>query len=221
MLSRHTSIAGGGELTFAQILTREMGGSSLSQLQAFVSEHGADVLARLYLHLGDERFGVGRQFIDKSLANTRNLGLLASVLPQARVIWVRRDPLDCAWSCFRTFFSQRIPWSWSLADIAAHFRAEDRLYDHWRDVLGDRMLTLPYEELVAEPASHIERMLAHLVLAPEPGLEAVDRSDRAVTTASVIQVRQPIYRTAVGAAGPYRDKLQPFIEAYAGSVSTG
>jgi len=214
ILTSHSKIAGGGEMPFGSILTREIGGYAVAQLESFVSAHGADHLTQLYLHLGDEQFGNGQRFVDKCLGNSRALGVLASVLPNAPIIWVRRNPLDCAWSCFHTYFSEGIEWSWSLADIAAHFRAEDRLHAHWHDVLGGRMLTLSYEELVAEPNIQTGRILAHANLKPEPAIEAAQRTRRPVSTASVAQVRQPMYQTSVGAADRYRTQLEPFIKAY-------
>ena len=219
ILTSHSAVAGGGEMPFGSIMKREIGGNSRSSLESFVSDHGADELTRLYLHLADEQFGVEGRFVDKCLGTNRDLGILASVLPQARVIWLRRDPLDCAWSCFRTYFSEGIEWSWSLADIAAHFEAEDRLYAHWRDALGERMLTLSYEKLAANPKEQIGRILGHVGLEAEPAMEAVHRTRRVVTTASVAQVRQPLYETSIGTAERYRGHLKPFIEAYEAATS--
>jgi tetratricopeptide (TPR) repeat protein len=221
ILSSHSQIDGGGELPFGSILTREIGGNGLAALESFVVDHGADPLARLYLHLGDRRFGEGFRFVDKGLDASRELGVLASVLPSARIIWLRRDPLDCAWSCFRTFFSQGINWSWSLTDIAEHFQAEDKLYAHWRDMLGERMLTLSYEELATDAKRQIGRILDHVGLDPEPETETPHLARRAVTTSSVAQVRQPIYRSSIGAAARYRDQLKPFLETYEAAASVG
>lgn len=214
ILTSHSAIAGGGELPFGSILTREIRGNALPPLQSFATANGADQLTSLYLHLGDQQFGEGQRFVDKGLGASRQLGVLASVLPQARIIWLRRDPLDCAWSCFRTFFSQGIAWSWSLADIAAHFQAEDRLFAHWQEVLGERMLALSYEELAAKPDDKIDRILKHVGLDPEPEIEAPHLTKRVVTTASVAQVRQPVNESSVGSADRYRDHLKPFIDAY-------
>lgn len=214
ILASHSQVAGGGELPFGSILAREIGGNSLARLDSFVSAHGADRLTRLYLHLGDEQFGEGQRFVDKCLGNNRALGVLASVLPQAPVLWLRRDPLDCAWSCYRTYFSEGIEWSWSLTDIAAHFRAEELLHAHWQDVLGERLLTVSYEALAADPNDHIARILAHCGLPAETATDAAHQTRRAVTTASVAQVRRPVNQSSVGAAHPYREQLAPFAEAY-------
>jgi hypothetical protein len=153
--------------------------------------------------------------IDKSVTTSRYLGLAAALLPEAPVVWLTREPLDRAWSCFRTnFLGGAVPWSYSLADIAHHFRLEDGLLAQWREILGERLLVVPYEELVGEPDGWIRRILAHCSLAEEPKVFAPHENPRRVATASMMQVRRPINREAVGAAEPYREHLAPFIEAY-------
>jgi hypothetical protein len=221
ILVSHSGVAGGGELPFGGILAREMGGNSVGKLDAFAAANSADALGRLYLHLGDERFGEGARFVDKNVDNSRTLGLLASVLPEAPIVWLRRDPLDCAWSCFRTYFTEGLEWSWSLADIAEHFRAEDQLYEHWRNVLGDRLLTVSYEALVADPEVEAARILAHAGLEPEAPVGGAHKTRRPVVTASVAQVRQPVYQSSVGAAQRYLGHLEPFLEAYAATAPAG
>lgn len=136
----------------------------------------------------------------KSLGTSRVWGVLASVLPQAPIIWLRRNPLDCAWSCFRTYFSEGIEWSWSLADIATHFQAEEKHYLHWRDVSGERMLTRSYEDLAACPKAQIRRVAGHLGLDLETAMESAHKTRRAVTTSSVAQVRQPVNQASNGVA---------------------
>ena len=79
------------------------------------------------------------------------MGLIAALLPQAPVICLRRDPVDCAWSAFRTYFLQRLDWSWDLEDIAAQFALEDELLQYWSQLLPDRILVVDYQELVREP----------------------------------------------------------------------
>ena len=217
MLTAHPAIAGGGEMPFAALLANEAGGAGTTAVAAFAGRTGGLArLARLYRHLVDERFGADARIVDKTLAASRLMGVLAPVLPEARFVWLRRDPLDCAWSCFRTYFAHGVDWSWSLAHIAHHFRLEDALYTHWQRVLGDRMLTVRYEELVDDPKAWADRILAHAGLDPDPAVYAPHIARRSVTTASVTQVRQPIGRGAVGSAEPFRRHLQPFIDAYAG-----
>jgi len=93
---------------------------------------------------------------------------------------------------------------------------EDELLARWRDILGERLLVVDYEALAAGPEQEIRRILSHCGLAEEPQAFAPHETRRAVATSSVMQVRQPINRNAIGAAEPYREYLQPFIAAYLG-----
>lgn len=214
IISGHSSVAGGDELPFGVLVANEAGGNSPSALDATAGKRTADHLAKLYHHFGRERFGSDRRFVDKSVDNSRTIGLLAAILPDAPIVWLRRDPLNCAWSCFRTYFSEGVEWSWSLADIAAHFAAEDRLYAHWRDVLGDRLLTVSYENLVTDTKAVASRLFDHVGLEWEEHAPESHQIERAVSTASVMQVRQPIYQSSINAAARYGKYLEQFIESY-------
>lgn len=216
ILASHSAVADGGELDIMRIIGQEIGGPLESDLTRYLEHHPADDLASLYLHLLDERFGPEGRIIDKRLFASRTLGILAAILPEAPIIWMRRDPLDCAWSCFRTFFNQSSPWSHDLVTIAEHFKLEDEMLAIWQERLGSRLLVVPYEELVEAPESWTRVLLAHCGLAEEPAVFTPHKNDRAVMTASVMQVREPINRKGIGVAEPYREFMKPFIDAYYG-----
>lgn len=217
ILTSHSSVDAGGETNLLFLLAEELGGAGHTPLAAYLSTHGAAPLARLWQHWIDERFPVPGRVVDKTINMSRYLGLAAALLPEAPLIWMTRDPLDRAWSCFRINFSGNAqPWSYDLADIAAHFRIEDRLLAQWQQILGDRLLVVPYEALVTEPGSWIRRILAHCGLAEEPQVFAPHENARPIETASMLQVRRPINRDGIGAAAPYREFLEPFIAAYSG-----
>jgi len=213
-LSRHGTVSGGGESNLLFQLVRETRGQSFDRVEQYVADGGAASAARLWKHLLAQRFPAAQRVVDKSLNTTRFLGLAAAVLPAAPLVWMTRDPLDQAWSCFRTYFHGAQQWSNDLAAIAHHFRLEDELLRRWRDILGDRLLVVRYEELVDDFAGEMGRIAEHCGLALEPAMLSPQDNDRAVTTASVQQVRRPLNRAGIGAAAPYRDYLTPFAEAY-------
>jgi tetratricopeptide (TPR) repeat protein len=217
MLTGHSSVCGGAETSGLTLLARDVGGRSHAALARYAEVAGVAPAARLWDHWLDQRFREPGRVVDKSIDTSRFLGLAAALLPEAPVIWLTRDPLDRAWSCFRTnFLGGAIPWSYDLEDIAAHFRLEDGLLARWLDILGDRLLVVPYEALVAQPDHWVRRILAHCGLAEEAQVFAPEKNLRPVPTASMMQVRRPINRAAVGSARPYRPFLEPFIEAYYG-----
>ena len=217
ILTSHSAVDEGGEISRLPVLAGEVGGSSYHALERYLGRSGAAGAAqRLWGHLLAERFGTPGRVVDKSLDSSRFLGLAAALLPEAPLVWLTRDPLGRAWSCFRTYFVAGLPWSFDLADMAFHFRLEDALLRRWQEILGDRLLVVPMEALTAEPEPWIRRLLAHCRLAEEPQVFTPHERGGTVTTSSTMQVRRPINREATGAAEPYRPFLEPFIKAYYG-----
>lgn len=215
VLVSHSAVAGGEELGAMGIVQRDLPAKAAAGLEACAQTGAVTDLARLYLHLGRERFGVEGRYVDKALGNTRHIGLIAALLPHSPIIWMRRDPLDCALSAFRTYFIRGLDWSWKLEDIAAHFRLEDELFAFWTELLPDRILAVDYPQLVADPGTQIERILEHCNLPVEPQVFEPHKTRRIVSTASGAQVREPINRRGLGSAAPYREHMKPFIDAYA------
>jgi tetratricopeptide (TPR) repeat protein len=214
ILTSHSAVSDGGEINRLDLLSQEVGGQSCETLERYVKEQGTLSLTELWNHLLAERFPKGGRIVDKTVNTSRHLGLAAAFFPEAPLIWVTRDPLDRAWSCFRTYFLGTMPWSYDLEDIAFHFRLDDQLLREWRSILGNRLLVVPYEELVTDPGDWVRRILSHCGLVEEPQVFAPHLSERAVATASVMQVRRPINREGIGSAEPYRAFLKPFIETY-------
>lgn len=215
ILASHSKVADGAELNIIQHLAVQVGGVSGDALDKYLANGGStDAMASLYLHLMAERFGSEGRIVDKTVDASRFIGLIAAALPDAPLIWMRRDPLDSAWSCLRTFFIHGVGWSYDLTDIAHHFRLEDALLEFWKVRLGDRLLVVPYAELVTSPQAWTRRLLLHCGLEDEPGVYAPHASERVVMTASAMQVRKPINRDGLNVAAPYARHLQPFVDAY-------
>jgi thioredoxin-like negative regulator of GroEL len=210
ILVSHSQVTDGEELSCFHVLAKDLGDFSAMPLEKLQGWSG---ITALYLHLASQRFGDGGRFVDKSLEASRYMGVLASALPDAPILWMQRSALDSAWSCFRTFFLRGHAWSNSFAGIAHHFRLERSLERFWQDLLGDRLLRLSYELLVADPERQIRSILDHCGLDFESATLNPERTRRVVSTASVRQVREPINKKGVGAALPYRQWLEPLIEA--------
>lgn len=216
-LASHPAVAGGGELNLLSMIAREAGGVGPDALGGFARAGlGQGALTGLYDQLVGERFSPGVRVVDKTLDASRMLGLVATLMPDAPIVWLRRDPLDTAWSCFHTYFALGVPWSWSQETIAAHFAIEDRLFAFWQARLGSRLLCVDYEALVTDPAVWIPRIVAHAGLPQDPRTLAPHETERAVSTSSVAQVRRPISRSAIGSGDRYCRHLTRFLDAYSG-----
>ncbi|ALL14199.1 tetratricopeptide repeat-containing sulfotransferase family protein [Caulobacter henricii] len=220
ILASHSGVKDGAELNLFRAATMALGGytpSDVSRLAFFPgSENVWTLFGRVYLHLLDERFGPEGRIVDKTLNHTRMVGLIHHVLPGAKFVWLRRDPADTALSCFRSHFVSGLNWSWSLEDIAAHFADEDRLHAHWSEQFPEAILTVPYEDLVQDPEIWIARILEHCGLPFQSGVRDFHLTERAVTTSSSSQVRQPLNVRGIGAWRRYEAHMRPFLDAYGG-----
>lgn len=224
ILVSHPDVGKGEELGLFRIIAQEIGGLDAASFAAWLDRGGEpDQLVSLYLHLASQRLGGEGRLVDKTLEASGYMGLLLALFPQAPILWVRRDPIDCGWSAFRTYFVRGLAWSQDLADVGRRLADEDRLFEHWTREWPDRLTVVDYEALVRSPRDQIEHIAAAAGLTPDEAMFAPHETERSVTTASVSQVREPINLKGLGVADPYRQWLGPMIDAYraAGSVTPG
>jgi hypothetical protein len=147
-------------------------------------------------YLGDTRAyrsGTAR-FIDKMPNNFRHVGLIHLMLPQARIIDARREPMACCFGNFKQLFAHGQEFTYSLADLARYYRTYLELMRHWDAVLPGRVLRVQHEDLVDDLEGNVRRLLDYCELAFEPACLEFHRTERSVRTASSEQVRQPLYR---------------------------
>jgi hypothetical protein len=213
ILASHSHVSGGAELNLFRTAAMALPGFGPRETAGAAPDSWTSI-GQDYLHLLEQRFGPSGKVVDKTLNHSRLLGLIRHVLPGARFVWLRRDPGDAAWSIFRTRFAQGMDWSWSLETIGSYVADEDRLHAHWTALYPDDILTLRYEDLVADPETWMRRLLDHCRLPFEAQVMDFHKTERAVQTASVGQVRQPLYRTSIGGSRRYAEYLAPFFQAY-------
>jgi tetratricopeptide (TPR) repeat protein len=165
--------------------------------------------------------GRARRVIDKMPGNLFELGLISVLFPDARVVFCRRDPRDTCLSCYFQPFARKDLhlYACDLEDCGRHFVETERLTRHWLGALPLRTLELRYEDLVADQEGQTRRLVDFLGLPWDPACLEFFRADRTVTTASVWQVRQPIYRRSVGRWRHYEHHIGPLLDALA--VGTG
>ena len=149
---------------------------------------------------------------DKLPGNYLHLGFIATILPGATIIYCRRDPFDNAISLYFTDFMVGHEYSNDLHAIGRQIRGMRALMAHWKAVLGNRLLAVDYEALVADPEPHVRAMVAHVGLEWDDACLRPHEVKRAVRTASAWQVRQPVYRSSAGRARRYEQFLEPLRE---------
>jgi hypothetical protein len=176
-------------------------------------------LGRRYLHEVASLRSDRPFFIDKMPNNFSHIGLIHSMLPEARIIDVRRHPMDACFSTYKQYFAEGQSFSYSLDHLGRYYRSYLELMDHWDRVLPGRVLRVRYERLVEHPAREIRRLLAHCGLSFEPGCLEFHATKRAVRTASAEQVRQPLYRTGIGHWRHFEAELEPLRSALGDALS--
>jgi Flp pilus assembly protein TadD len=173
----------------------------------------ADELAEAYMEIL-RAYGPGASRVtDKMPGNYLRLGLLALILPKARILHCRRDPRDTCLSCYFHDFAHGLSFAYDLANLGLVYRAHDRLMSHWRRVLPNPILEVGYEALVEDTEGVTREILAFCDLPWDARCLDFHRTRRSVRTASFWQVRQPIYRQAIGRWRDYRDYLGELFDA--------
>ncbi len=152
---------------------------------------------------------------DKLPGNVLYLGIIYALLPDARVIHVRRDERDTCVSCFTKHFGANLGWSSNLRDMASFCVDCRRIFEHWKRVLPMPIYEVRYEELVADLEGQTRKMLDAVGLPWDPACLRFWESDRVVFTASNEQVRQPVYKTSLGKWRRFEKHLGPLVEGLA------
>jgi len=126
--------------------------------------------------------------------NFRHIGLIHLILPNARIIDARREPLACCFSNLKQLFANGQEFTYSIGDIARYYRTYLELMRHWDTVLPRRILRVHHEDVVDDLEGNVRRILDFFELEFEPGCVEFYKTERSVRTASSEQVRQPIFR---------------------------
>ncbi|MET1160975.1 MAG: sulfotransferase [Pseudoxanthomonas sp.] len=215
IVGNHSQVTSAGELNaFSRALSWEAdhfydAPSGEQGVRAVAAANPAAVGARYLRHTASRHNG-RRWLIDKNPVNAFNLGLIARALPQAKLIWVRRNPMDTCFSNLKELFSgNAYGYSYDQTELADHYLRFKELGEHWQEVLGERLHMIDYEDLVAHPTIASEAALRFCGLQFEPGCVDITRNAAPVSTASSSQVRQPIHSRGVGAWQKYASHLEP------------
>ena len=136
-------------------------------------------------------------FIDKMPNNYIHIGLIKLILPNAKIIDARRNPMDACFSCFKQYFARGQHFTYDLDDIARYYKDYERLMDFWKSIFPDSIYTIKYEDVINDPDNEVHSLLNYLELDFEDSCLNFYKSKRPVKTASSEQVRQPIYKSGL------------------------
>lgn len=221
-LASHPQVAGGDELRdlnlIEQMIERRVG-----YPRGIETMGGAQVaeFVDLYLAHLDRIDADALRVTDKLPGNALRLGLAALLFPQARVIHCKRDPVDTCISIYFQNFSGRHDYAYDLAALGHFYRQYERLMAHWQQVCPLPILDVVYEDVVADHEAEARRMIGHLGLEWHPDMARFHKTKRSVSTASLWQVRQPIYTGSVQRWRKYEAHIGPLLEALGVEAAQG
>lgn len=152
------------------------------------------------------------RFVDKMPNNFWHVGLIHLMLPNARIIDIRREPMACCVSNLKQLFARGQEFCYGIEEIARYYRAYLELMRHWNRVLPGRVLRVSYEDLVEDLGASVRQILAHCGLEFDPACLEFHRSRRAINTPSSEQVRQPLFREGLSQWRHYDPWLDPLRE---------
>jgi tetratricopeptide (TPR) repeat protein len=214
IIASHPDVHGAGELPdLLHIAHRQLAGATFPKNmqaldQAQLTAWGADYVAGL-----QKRSPSAKHITDKMPANYYAVGLIHLMLPNVKIIHVNRNPVDTCLSCFTRLFNRKQRHTYDLAELGRYYVDYARLIAHWRKVLpAGAFLDVQYEDIVADQEAQARRMLDYCGLEWNDACLDFYKHKRSVRTASVVQVRQPIYNSSVERWRPYEKFLAPLLD---------
>jgi Flp pilus assembly protein TadD len=210
IVASHPDAAGAGELEFWN--------ATVLREKSFLQREAPDAqlskkLAESYLRVLDRHSPQASRVVDKAPVNCDYLGLIHRVFPNARFIYMRRDPVDTCLSCYFQEFANMAAFTLDLSDLAHYYREHHRLIAHWREALPPgTLLEVPYAELTADQEAWSRKVIEFIGLPWDARCLEFHKTERAVVTASSWQVRQRIYSSSVGRWKNYEKFIGPLLE---------
>ena len=220
ILASHSQVEGTMELADIPRMVQQLAGRENRDTPSRYPGLLAELTPAERLRLGEKYLADTRvyrtgkpNFIDKMPNNFRHIGLIHLILPKARIIDARREPLACCLSNFKQLFASGQEFTYSLEDLGRYYRAYLEIMAHWDAVLPGRILRVQHEELVEDLEHHVRRILDFVGLDFEPACLEFYKTERSIRTASSEQVRQPIYREGLDQWRNFEPWLGPLMAA--------
>jgi tetratricopeptide (TPR) repeat protein len=227
ILSSHPDVYGAGEVkhfsyALGKLRDRFPSLPKFPDMMGKITPAQMDIAAKNYVQALTATSVSAKRVTDKLLTNYFFVGLINLLFPNAKIIHTSRDPVDTCLSGFTKLFKDDMPHSYDLGELGRYYGKYREVMQHWEQVLPEgAMITVQYEDVVSDTETQAKRLIKFLGLPWNDKCLEFHKSDRPVKTASVAQVRKPIYNTAVKRWMKYGDGLQPLVDAIDGKSNEG
>jgi len=220
ILASHSKVEGTMELADIPRIVHDLQGRESDSDNPRYPGVLTELKAEVFRQLGDRYLAETRiyrtgkpYFIDKMPNNFRHIGLIHLILPNAKIIDARREPMACCFSNFKQLFASGQEFTYAIEDIARYYRSYVELMEHWETVLPGKVLRVQHEEVVEDLESNVRRVLDFVGLEFEPACLEYYKTERSIRTASSEQVRRPINREGVDQWRNFEPWLKPLRDA--------
>jgi tetratricopeptide (TPR) repeat protein len=211
IIASHPMAQGAGELAYWDSVVHEHR-TAILQGQSPLDEPAMKRVAETYLRALEKVSSTASRVVDKAPINSDHLGMIHAVFPNARIIYMRRDPIDTCLSCYFQNFSLTHNFTLDLSDLAHYYQEHHRLMNHWRAALPrGSILEVPYEELVVDQEGWTRKILDFIELEWDARCLDFHATERPVVTASFWHARQKIFKTSVQRWRNYEKFIDPLL----------
>ncbi len=210
MLSAHSQVKGAGELSHMGDICREFCRATSTHYPKGMAKASDLELARMGRHYHSRTLplrGRAEYLVDKMPGNFFHLAAIREALPEAKIIHIKRDPQDTCLSIFKNHFTESHSYAYDLCELAEYYECYQDLMEHWDALYGESFLSVHYEELVTDPENALTKLLAYCGLDFESDCLRFHENPGSVKTASLEQVRQPIYTTGIASSAQFSKYL--------------
>ena len=219
ILATHKNIYGAGEISILDEVIQAACHAARLPFTTWVTQLTDDEFSALGKKYLDRTWELApdKQFIiDKMPSNCFYIGMIYRMLPTAKIIHAIRDPMDSCLSCFTHLFKSSMLFAYDLTALGDYYVLYAQAMQHWRRVLPPTVIfDLPYEEMVADHEVLSKNLVEYIGLSWDPNCLNFYKNDRIVKTASMIQVRKPIYKTSVQRWQYFAEELKPLLQIVA------
>ena len=216
IISSHSSVTGAGEIGYTNIAISHTIGTEekrLIPLSKVQPKHLEKIGSDIWTYLTHHYPGTSH-ITDKSIMTYKRMGLLKAAMPNCKFIIVRRDPRDNLLSIYRNRFADNTHlYAYNLENLGTYYKQFLRIMDFWRNKMPKGFMEINYEDLINDPETQAQQLIKYCNLDWEDKCLEFYKSGRQVKTLSILQVRQPIYKSSVKAWERYEKDLQPLFKA--------
>jgi Flp pilus assembly protein TadD len=216
ILASHESIYGAGELTILDEIIQESCRAANLSFHAWVTQ----LTDQQFIMLGEQyldrtwKLAPDKQFIvDKMPGNCFYIGMIYRMLPHAKIIHAIRDPMDSCFSCFTHLFKDNMAFAYDQTALGTYYTLYAKAMQHWNATLPENSIfNLPYEQMIANHEALSKQLVEYIGLPWDPNCLNFYENNRLVKTASLTQVRKPIYKTSVQRWRHFANELAPLLQ---------